>query len=417
MKKILNIIIVSFALVFSTSSFANKIGVIYDSGGKFDKSFNELAYKTALRVQDELGWEMVEFEAANNTQIEQGMRKVADRGATLIVGMGFAQADAVAAVAPDYPDIKFVAVDVCWLEDPAANIYQACYKEHEGSFLVGMMAAMKSETGKVGFVGGMDIPLIRKFQGGYEQGAKYINPDIEVFANMTGTTVEAWNNPTKGAELTKALMEQGVTICDPTRIDIRGTLKCGDDVYIDVNTVFEGDVELSNGVTVRPFTSISNSYIGENTEIKAYSTIDNSKIGNDCIIGPYARLRPGSDLKNESRVGNFVEIKKSTIGERSKVPHLTYVGDTTVGTDSNIGAGTITCNYDGANKHNTQIGDNVFIGSGVELVAPVLIEDGATIGAGSTISKSAPKGKLTLERAKQKTVDGWQRPSKSKDKK
>ena len=221
----------------------------------------------------------------------------------------------------------------------------------------------------------------------------------------------------KRAELTNALMEQGVTICDPTRTDIRGTLKCGDDVYIDVNTVFEGDVELSNGVTVRPFTSISNSYIGENTEIKAYSTIDNSKIGNDCIIGPYARLRPGSDLKNESRVGNFVEIKKSTIGERSKVPHLTYVGDTTVGTDSNIGAGTITCNYDGANKHNTQIGDNVFIGSGVELVAPVLIEDGATIGAGSTISKSAPKGKLTLERAKQKTVDGWQRPSKSKDKK
>ena len=221
----------------------------------------------------------------------------------------------------------------------------------------------------------------------------------------------------KRAELTDALMEQGVTICDPTRIDIRGTLKCGEDVYIDVNTVFEGDVELSNGVKVRPFASISNSYIGENTEIKSYSTVDNSKIGNECIIGPYARLRPGSDLKNESRVGNFVEIKKSTIGERSKVPHLTYVGDTTVGRDSNIGAGTITCNYDGANKHNTQIGNNVFIGSGVELVAPVLIEDGATIGAGSTISKSAPKGKLTLERAKQKTIDSWQRPVKTKDKK
>ena len=212
MKKILNIIVVSFALVFSTSSFANKIGVIYDSGGKFDKSFNELAYRTALKVKDELGFGMIEFEAANNTQIEQGMRKVADRGATLIVGMGFAQADAVAAVAPDYPDIKFVAVDVCWLEDPAANIYQACYKEHEGSFLVGMMAAMKSETGKVGFVGGMDIPLIRKFQGGYEQGAKYINPDIEVFANMTGTTVEAWNNPTKGAELTKAQIDKGADV-------------------------------------------------------------------------------------------------------------------------------------------------------------------------------------------------------------
>jgi len=219
------------------------------------------------------------------------------------------------------------------------------------------------------------------------------------------------------AEITDALMEQGVTICDPTRIDIRGNLKCGKDVYIDVNTIFEGDVELSDGVTVRPFVSIANSIVGENTEIKAYSTIDKSKIGSDCTIGPYARLRPGSELRSESRVGNFVEIKKSTIGERSKVPHLSYVGDTTVGVDSNIGAGTITCNYDGANKHKTKIGDNVFIGSGVELVAPVLIDDDSTIGAGSTISKSTPKGELTLERSKQKTVKGWQRPTKSKDKK
>jgi len=212
MKKIFSIFVVSFALVFSTSSFANKIGVIYDSGGKFDKSFNELAYKTALRVQDELGWEMVEFEAANNTQIEQGMRKVADRGATLIVAMGFAQADAVAAIAPQYPDINFVAVDVCWVDDPAGNIYQACYLEHEGSFLVGMIAAMATKTGTVGFVGGMDIPLIRKFQGGYEQGAKYVTSNIEVLANMTGTTPEAWNNPTKGAELTKAQIDKGADV-------------------------------------------------------------------------------------------------------------------------------------------------------------------------------------------------------------
>ena len=212
MKKIINIFIVSLALVFSTSLLANKIGVIYDSGGKFDKSFNELAFRTAERVQNELGWDMLEFEAANNTQIEQGMRKVADRGATLIVAMGFAQADAVAAIAPQYPDINFVAVDVCWVDDPAGNIYQACYLEHEGSFLVGIIAAMASKTGTVGFVGGMDIPLIRKFQGGYEQGAKHANPDIEVLANMTGTTPEAWNNPTKGAELTKAQIDQGADV-------------------------------------------------------------------------------------------------------------------------------------------------------------------------------------------------------------
>ena len=212
MKKLLNIFIVSFALVFSSGVFANKIGVIYDAGGKFDKSFNELAFNSAMRVVNELGWDIIEFEAANNTQIEQGMRKVADRGATLIVAMGFAQADAVAAVAPQYPDINFVNVDVCWLDDPAGNIYQACYKEHEGSFLVGMIAAMASETGKIGFVGGMDIPLIRKFQGGYEQGAMYVNPDIEIHANMTGTTPEAWNNPTKGAELAKAQVDKGADV-------------------------------------------------------------------------------------------------------------------------------------------------------------------------------------------------------------
>ena len=212
MKKIINIFIVSLALVFSTSLLANKIGVIYDSGGKFDKSFNELAFRTAERVQNELGWDMLEFEAANSTQIEQGMRKVADRGATLIVAMGFAQADAVAAIAPQYPDINFVAVDVCWVDDPAGNIYQACYLEHEGSFLVGMIAAMASKSGTIGFVGGMDIPLIRKFQGGYEQGALHVNPNIEILANMTGTTPEAWNNPTKGAELTKAQIDGGADV-------------------------------------------------------------------------------------------------------------------------------------------------------------------------------------------------------------
>ena len=212
MKNFFSIFLISFTLVFSTSLFANKIGVIYDSGGKSDKSFNQMAFETAKKVRDELGWEMVEFESANDTQIEQGMRKVADRGATLIVAMGFAQADAVAAVAPDYPEIKFVAVDVCWVADPAENIYQACYKEHEGSFLVGMLAAMKSESGKIGFVGGMDIPLIRKFQGGYEQGAEYVNPNIEVSASYAGTTNDAWIDPVKGAELTKAQIDSGADV-------------------------------------------------------------------------------------------------------------------------------------------------------------------------------------------------------------
>ena len=165
-----------------------------------------------------------------------------------------------------------------------------------------------------------------------------------------------------------------------------------------------------------PFVLIANSSIGKDTQVLSHCVIDNTTIGANCSIGPYARLRPGTELDKESKIGNFVEIKKSRVGKGSKVSHLSYIGDTSIGVDTNIGAGTITCNYDGVNKHKTTIGDNVFVGSGVELVAPVLIEDGATIGAGSTISKPAPKGKLTLERAKQKTIDGWQRPDKTKDK-
>ena len=216
--------------------------------------------------------------------------------------------------------------------------------------------------------------------------------------------------------LTNSLMEQGVTICDPKRVDIRGTLKCGKDVVIDVNTVFEGEVELLDGVQIAPFVLISNATIGENTHILSHSNIDGANIGGDCRIGPFARLRPGTELKNQAKVGNFVETKNTTIGNESKVNHLTYVGDSEIGEKTNIGAGTITCNYDGVNKHKTTIGNNVFIGSGVELVAPVTIKSGATIGAGSTISKTAPANKLTIERAKQKTIDGWQRPIKNKGK-
>ena len=220
----------------------------------------------------------------------------------------------------------------------------------------------------------------------------------------------------KREELTNSLMEQGVTICDPKRVDIRGTLKCGKGVVIDVNTVFEGEVELLDGVQIAPFVLVSNTTVGENTHILSHSNIDGANIGEGCTIGPFARLRPGTELKNQAKVGNFVETKNTTIGNESKVNHLTYVGDAEIGEKTNIGAGTITCNYDGVNKHKTTIGNNVFIGSGVELVAPITIESGATIGAGSTVSKTAPANKLTIERNKQKTIDGWQRPIKNKGK-
>jgi len=210
MKKIISLLLLSFFLLFSVNVSAANVALIYDSGGKFDKSFNESAYNAAEKFKADTGNDYMEFEAANNAQIEQGLRKLAQRGANVIVAMGFAMADAVSAVAAEYPDVNFTIVDVNWLQGD--NLQQIVFKEHEGSFLVGMIAAMKSKSGTVGFVGGMDIPLIRKFHGGYEQGAKYINPDINVLMNMTGTTPEAWNNPTKGAELTKAQIDKGADV-------------------------------------------------------------------------------------------------------------------------------------------------------------------------------------------------------------
>ena len=211
------------------------------------------------------------------------------------------------------------------------------------------------------------------------------------------------------------LLEVGVTLADPSRVDIRGTLTCGRDVYIDIDTIFVGDVVIGDNVAVGPYSLIANTQIGNNSKILSHCNIEQSTIGSDCSVGPFARVRPGTELMSEAKIGNFVETKNSKIEQNSKVNHLSYIGDATIGSNTNIGAGTITCNYDGANKHKTIIGDNVFVGSGVELVAPVNIESGATIGAGSTISKSAEGGKLTLERGNRKTLDGWKRPTK-KDK-
>ena len=187
-----------------------KPAVIYDMGGKFDKSFNEGVYNGVKKFSDETGIEVMEFEVTSETQREQAMRRMAERGATIVLGVGFAQADAIAKVAAEFPDTKFSIIDVTWLDQP--NIRQYGFKEHEGSYLVGVAAALKSETGKVGFVGGMDIPLIRHFACGYVQGVKATNPDIEVFHNMTGSTPAAWNDPAKGAELARSQIDRGADI-------------------------------------------------------------------------------------------------------------------------------------------------------------------------------------------------------------
>lgn len=234
--------------------------------------------------------------------------------------------------------------------------------------------------------------------------------------------VEGINNKSQLATLERVwqqtvagrLMTQGVTLADPARLDVRGNLSCGRDVEIDVGCIFEGEVRLGDRVRVGAYSVIRNASIEQGTQIAAYSHIDSSEVGANCHIGPYARLRPGTKLAEDAHVGNFVEIKNSEIGKGSKANHLSYIGDSTVGSRVNIGAGTITCNYDGANKFRTIIEDDAFIGSDTQLVAPVRVGKGATIGAGSTITKDAPDNELTLSRSKQITINGWKRPQKVK---
>ena len=210
------------------------------------------------------------------------------------------------------------------------------------------------------------------------------------------------------------LLEAGVTLSDPARIDVRGALECGRDVSIDINCVFEGKVRLGDGVRIGPHCVLRNVSIAAGSEVRAFSHLDDADVGARCLVGPYARLRPGASLADEVHIGNFVEVKASRVGKGSKANHLAYVGDSEVGANVNIGAGTITCNYDGVNKHRTVIEDDCFIGSDATLVAPVKIARGSYIGAGSTINKNTPAGQLTVARAKQVSIPGWKPPKKAK---
>jgi bifunctional UDP-N-acetylglucosamine pyrophosphorylase/glucosamine-1-phosphate N-acetyltransferase len=262
------------------------------------------------------------------------------------------------------------------------------------------------------------------------QGEYYL-PDCIVAAVRDGVAVEAVvaasatevlgvNDKLQLAEVEAAfgrdraaeLMRAGVTIVDPARVDIRGEVQCGRDVVLEINVILEGKVRLGDRARIGPGSVLRDCEIGADTEVRANCVIEGASTGSRCVIGPFARLRPGTKLADEVHVGNFVEVKNSELGPGSKANHLSYLGDSTIGARVNVGAGTVTCNYDGADKHRTTIGDDAFIGSGTMLVAPVSVGADATIGAGSTITKPAPAGKLTLERAKQQTLDGWKRPAK-----
>ena len=252
--------------------------------------------------------------------------------------------------------------------------------------------------------------------------AMAVNDGMAVIAQhpQSAMQVEGANNRSQLAALERyyqqqqaqRLMTAGATLADPARIDVRGQLTIGEDIFIDINCVFIGDVSIADDVTIGPNCVIENSTIGAGTVIKANSVLENATVAEQCDIGPFARLRPGTVLANQAKVGNFVETKKAIIGEGSKVNHLTYIGDSNIGKEVNVGAGTITCNYDGANKSTTTIGDGAFIGSNSSLVAPVNIGSHATIGAGSTISGDVADRQLSVARSKQKHIDGWKRPTK-----
>ncbi|WP_301099319.1 bifunctional UDP-N-acetylglucosamine diphosphorylase/glucosamine-1-phosphate N-acetyltransferase GlmU [Otariodibacter sp.] len=264
------------------------------------------------------------------------------------------------------------------------------------------------------------------------QGEYYIT-DIIAMANKDGFTVQAVqatnlmevegaNNRLQLANLERyyqkreaeKLLLAGVTIIDPNRFDVRGTVAHGKDVEIDVNVILEGSVKLGNGVKIGVGSVLKNCEIGDGVEIKPYSVIEDAIIGKQAKIGPFSRLRPGTNLADETHIGNFVEIKNAEIAQGSKVNHLTYIGDAQIGSNTNVGAGVITCNYDGANKFKTIIGDNVFVGSDTQLVAPVTVANGVTIGAGTTVTRDIAENELVISRVAQRHIQGWQRPTKKK---
>ena len=285
-------------------------------------------------------------------------------------------------------------------------------------------------TGILALYAGYLNACLKKIDNNNVQGEFYLTDIIELAVNDGKTVVTTQPENTyevegvndrnqlsrleriKQREMVEAIMADGITVADPSRVDIRGELVIGNDSFIDVNCIFEGKVSIGSNVIIGAGSVISDSTIGDGCIIKPYSVIEKAVIDSKVEVGPFARLRPGTSLKENSRVGNFVEIKNTQLGTGSKANHLTYLGDTDVGSNVNIGAGTITCNYDGANKHKTIIKDGAFIGSDTQLVAPVTVGENATIGAGSTITRDTEDGELTLSRTEQKTVRGWQRPRK-----
>lgn len=302
------------------------------------------------------------------------------------------------------------------VEEKDASEAERCVREVNTGILVAPVVQLRNWLGRIGNDNAQHEYYLTDIIGlAVADGVEVVTVQPDAVAETLGV-----NSKQQLAELerlyqagiARRLLDEGVTLIDPARLDVRGELVCGRDVEIDVNCVFEGRVELGDNVRIGANCVIRDARIGVGTRVAPFSHIDSTAMGRDCVIGPYARTRPGTTLGEGVHVGNFVEIKNSTIADHSKANHLAYVGDADVGRKVNIGAGTITCNYDGVNKHRTVIEDEVFIGSDTQLVAPVRVGRGATVGAGTTLTKDAPAEQLTVSRSKQLSISGWKKPVK-----
>ena len=305
---------------------------------------------------------------------------------------------------------------VAIVEEKDASTTQRAIQEVNTGMLVASTPALKQWLGQINNQNAQGEYYLTDIIGLAAQAKVEINTVAPKFAfetqGVNSRLQQASLERQWQSELARQQLVAGVALADPQRFDVRGTLECGRDVFIDVGCVFEGHVVLGNNVVIEPHCVIRNATIDDGTTVKAYSHVEQAQVGAQAQIGPYARLRPGTVLADQVHVGNFVEIKNSVIGRSSKANHLAYVGDADVGQGVNIGAGTITCNYDGVNKHRTVIEDDAFIGSDTQLVAPVRVGKGATLGAGTTLTQDAPPHKLTVSRTAQTTLESWQRPTK-----
>ncbi len=404
------------------------IHVVHGHGGE--------AVRAALAGQDDLAWAEQVQQLGTGHAVLQAMPAVPDTAQVLVLygDVPLIRADTLRALLHDAPRL---AVLVAELDDPGG--YGRVVRDAEGK--VAAIVEQKDandeqkriRTVNTGIITAESTALRRWLSGlsnANAQGEYYLT---DVFAAAAAEytpallvhvadpqEAEGANDPWQLAQLerawqlraARALCEQGVRLLDPSRFDQRGTVKVGRDVQIDANVVLEGEVELGDGVTIGAFVRLKDVKLGAGTQVRPHCDLDGVVSDGAALIGPFARLRPGTVLADGVHVGNFVETKNATLGKGSKANHLTYLGDAVIGSGSNIGAGTITCNYDGVNKFQTRIGDRVFVGSNSSLVAPVTLGDGATIAAGSVVTRDAPEDRLTVARSRQQTIEGWKRPQK-----